>query len=93
MTIRLFERDLVEHNTGGGGLRWSGGHHPNLAALRRLSLRVGGGAGQETKVHLRGNRVAEDASEAGHGEPDKRNVNIWMVVTCNNASVTYCPGV
>lgn len=67
-------RDLVEHNTGGGGLGRLGGHNLHPASRLGLALGVGGGARQEAEVHLRGDPVAEDAGEAGHGEPDKRMV-------------------
>ena len=97
----IFERDLVEHNTGGGGSGGPGGRHLHPAAPRRLALGVGGEAGQEAEVPLRGHPMAEDAGEAGHGEPEKRELSahprvvtmvLTRVVTCNNASLTYCPG-
>ena len=80
-------RDLVEHNTGGGGLRRLGGHNLHPAPRLRLALGVGGGAGQEAEVQLRGHPVAEHAGEAGHGEP-----KMWIrVVTSNNVTMHRSP--
>ena len=79
IVVRIFERDLVEHNTAGGGLGGPGRHDIHPAATLHLALGVGGGARQVAEVHVGVDPVAEDAREAGHGEPKKQKVVVTMV--------------
>ena len=79
VTIRIFERDLVEHNTAGGGLGWPGRYNLYPAAPLHLPLGVGGGARQVAEVHVGVDPVAEDTGEAGHGEPDKQKLVVTIV--------------
>ena len=92
VTIRIFERDLVEHNTAGGGLGGPGWHNLHPAAPLHLPLGVGGGARQVAKVHVGVDPVAEDAGEAGHGEPEKQKLVVTMIQlrVLTHDNVTQC---
>ena len=66
-------RDLVEHNTGGGGLGRRGGHNLHPAPRLRLALGVGGGAGQEAEVQL---QIQEDKARQALDDAIKERADV-----------------